>query len=461
MKLLSIYMSHDGCISYIKDNKIIFHTQLDRYNRIKHSAIISKEVIDILKNIKIDVLLISYAEKNNSALLWEEVFTRSSIKDLKNIWINKLVRYEDKEHHLFHAYCGLTWNTNIKNIIVCDGTGKKLNNIQYENESFYTFKNKKLKHIKTYSNNIGNKYDRFSFSIFGDVFSNGKTMALSLHDAAAQQTQNVYEKEMFNFLKDINIKNKDSFLFTGGCAQNVLFNNKLLASHNNVFCDPFNGDFGISLGAANYYLNNKIKNNTVYLGIPQKINTDLFLNYKIISVNSDDVAKILLNEPVAIFQSRSEQGQRGLGNRSLLMSPINPNTNDKLNQIKKREWYRPFACSILSEKAKEWFDLMQLNESPYMMYVFKLLNNKQNILTSGVAINNTSRIQTVNKKQNINFYNLLKSFEKMTNIPILINTSLNMPGEVLVETLYDLKHLFTNSNLKYIYFPEINKLIIK
>jgi carbamoyltransferase len=264
---------------------------------------------------------------------------------------------------------------------------------------------------------------------------------------------------MDNLIKKLNIKEK--LLFSGGCAQNVIYNNKLLSKFKNLFCDPFNGDFGISLGSANYFLNNKIINDNIYLGIPQKIETDLFLKHKIKNVIPNDVAKILLNDPVAIFQSRSEQGQRGLGNRSLLMSPINKKANDKLNKIKNREWFRPFACSILKEKSKEWFDLLQLDESPYMMYVFKLLNNKKNILQSGIAVNNTSRIQTVDKKRNIHFYNLINSFYKLTNIPILINTSLNLPGEVLVDTMYDLKIMFENSNLKYIYLPEINKLIIK
>ena len=284
-------------------------------------------------------------------------------------------------------------------------------------------------------------------------------MALSLHEEDSKKTQERFEKNMLNLIEEKKIKK--NLLFSGGCAQNVVFNNKLLNIFNEVFCDPFNGDFGISLGAANYFLNNKIKNDQIYLGIPQKINLDLFLNFKIKNVNESEVAKILLNDVVAIFQSRSEQGQRGLGNRSLLISPVNPEANSKLNEIKKREWYRPFACSILYEKTKEWFNLLQLDESPYMMFVFKLLKNKQNILKSGIAINNTSRIQTVKKKQNIYFYNLIKEFEKITNIPILINTSLNLPGEVLVETLHDLREMFVNSKLKYIYLPEINKMISK
>lgn len=250
-------------------------------------------------------------------------------------------------------------------------------------------------------------------------------------------------------------------MFTGGCAQNVRFNSLLLNKFDKVFCDPFNGDFGISLGAINYFLGNKIKNKSIYLGIKQDLDLSIFNEYKIIKVIPDDISKILLNDPVAIFQSRSEQGQRGLGNRSLLMSPLNKDANNKLNIIKRREWYRPFACSILEEESSKWFNMLNIKESPYMMYVFKLLKNKRNLLKAGYAIDFTSRIQTVNKKDNIHFYNLLKSFNKLTNTPILINTSLNLPGEVLVETFYDLLELFKNSNLRYIYLPEISKLIIK
>jgi carbamoyltransferase len=143
------------------------------------------------------------------------------------------------------------------------------------------------------------------------------------------------------------------------------------------------------------------------------------------------------------------------------MSPLNLKANEKLNNIKKREWYRPFACSILQEESKKWFDMKNKKESPYMMYLFKLLDDKINILKSGIAIDNTSRIQTVQKSNNEHFYNLLNAFNKLTNVPILINTSLNLPGEVLVETEEDLLYLIDNSNLKYIYVPEIQKLIIK
>ncbi len=455
MNILSIHTSHDGCMTYVSKNKVIFHTQLDRYNRIKHSTFPTKDIFNIIENLKIDKLIITHLHEH-STLLWKDLF--ESNPKLKNVLKNKLLYCGINEHHLLHAYCSLTWNKNIKNILVCDCRGKKIEN-NYENESYYVFNKPILNHSTSEFNSIGKNYEDFTYNFFKDPYATGKTMALSLHKSPAKKIQEIYELKMNGLIKKLNLK--EELLFSGGCAQNVLYNNELLSKFKNLFCDPFNGDFGISLGSVNYFLNNKIINDNIYLGIPQKIETDLFLRHKIKNVTPNDVAKILLNDPVAIFQSRSEQGQRGLGNRSLLMSPINKKANNKLNKIKKREWFRPFACSILKEKSKEWFNLLQLDESPYMMYVFKLLHNKKNILQSGIAINNTSRIQTVDKKRNIHFYNLINSFYKLTNIPILINTSLNLPGEVLVETMYDLKIMFEKSNLKYIYLPEINKLIIK
>ena len=140
------------------------------------------------------------------------------------------------------------------------------------------------------------------------------------------------------------------------------------------------------------------------------------------------------------------------------MSPLHKDSHDRLNKIKKREWFRPFACSVLKEKAKEWFE-MPIEESPHMMYVFKI--KKENALTAGLSINNDSRIQTVSEKDNSHFYNLIKAFDELVNVPILINTSLNLPGEVLVETMQDLKELFESSELNYIYLPEIGKIIKK
>ena len=450
MNILSIYCSHDGCVTYISENKIIFHTQIDRYNKFKHTAFPVKELIEEIEKLEIDMILLSHSSMS-AFRSWCEIL--SSNKKLKNIPNNY---FSNNYHHLLHAYCSLTWNKKLKNILVCDGTGTKHNNL-IERESYYVF-DKTLNHIVTESNEIGLKYEKFTGKHFDNPLDCGKTMAWSLYNPEASEIQKNYENEMSSLIEKWNIQ--DSLMFTGGCAQNVLYNSKLLNKFKNLFCDPFNGDFGLSLGAANFYVNNKIKNDNIYLGIPQELDLDVFHKYKNLTVSPSEVAEILLNEPVAIFQSRSEQGQRGLGNRSLLMNPTHPEAHKKLNAIKKREWFRPFALSILKEKAHEWFDMV-LDESPFMMYVFDIKENKKNILTSGLSKNNKSRIQTVSIQNNKHYYELIKSFYDLTDLPILVNTSLNLPGEVLVETLYDIKKLFMNSSLNYIYFPEIKKLIKK
>ena len=447
MNILSIYASHDGSVTYVKNNQIVFHTQIDRYNRFKHYSFPVKNLIQELEKLEIDKIIISHSH-HNAMGMWDDLINNSN--KLKNIEIHY---YGEEHHHLFHAYCALTWNKNIKNILVCDGTGSKYKEI-IERESLFNFG----KRIKTESNKIGLAYEHFTGCFFEHPLECGKTMAWSLHDSRPKVIQLKFEHDMNLLINKWNIT--ESVLFTGGCAQNVLYNSKLIPKFSTVFCDPFNGDFGLSLGAANYFLDNKIINKEIYLGIPQEIDTSVFLKYKIIDAGPDEISKILLEEPVAIFQSRSEQGQRGLGNRSLLMSPLHKQAHDKLNEIKKREWFRPFACSILEEKADEWFD-MTIKNSPHMMYVFNLKKQKEGILKAGLAIDKKSRIQTVAKQDNLYYYNLLKSFEKLTNIPVLLNTSLNLPGEVLVETIEDMKEFFIKSNLNYIYFPEVNKLIKK
>ena len=447
MNILSIYASHDGSVTYVKNNQIVFHTQIDRYNRFKHYSFPVKNLIQELEKLEIDKIIISHSH-HNAMGMWDDLINNSN--KLKNIEIHY---YGEEHHHLFHAYCALTWNKNIKNILICDGTGSKYKEI-IERESLFNFG----KRVKTESNKIGLAYEHFTGCFFEHPLECGKTMAWSLHDSRPKVIQLKFEHDMNLLINKWNIT--ESVLFTGGCDQNVLYNSKLIPKFNTVFCDPFNGDFGLSLGAVNYFLDNKIINKEIYLGIPQEIDTSVFLKYKIIDAGPDEISKILLEEPVAIFQSRSEQGQRGLGNRSLLMSPLHKQAHDKLNEIKKREWFRPFACSILEEKADEWFD-MTIKNSPHMMYVFNLKKQKEGILKAGLAIDKKSRIQTVAKQDNLYYYDLLKSFEKLTNIPVLLNTSLNLPGEVLVETIEDMKEFFIKSNLNYIYFPEVNKLIKK
>ena len=131
---------------------------------------------------------------------------------------------------------------------------------------------------------------------------------------------------------------------------------------------------------------------------------------------------------------KSEYGPRALGNRSILADARNPKMRNYLNKnVKHREMFRPFAPVILEEKNSEYFDLKQ--PSPYMLLVAK--SHKAKLIPSAIHVDNTARVQTVNTKQNLNLYNIIKNFYKLTGVPVILNTSFNDAGEPMVESPLD------------------------
>ena len=132
-----------------------------------------------------------------------------------------------------------------------------------------------------------------------------------------------------------------------------------------------------------------------------------------------------------------------------------------MNKVKKREWFRPFGCSVLEEEAHKWFDMQGLKESPHMLYGVQCLPNKKHLIPSVVHADNSCRIQTVNEKQNKVLYDILKQFYKKTKVPILLNTSFNLSNEPLVETQEEAIDVFTRSDIDVLYFPEIKEEIKK
>ena len=174
-----------------------------------------------------------------------------------------------------------------------------------------------------------------------------------------------------------------------------------------------------------------------------------------IITDKNKAIEIILNQEIlAIFQGKSEMGPRALGNRSLLFDPRNKDGKTIVNKVKKREWYRPFAGSVLLEHAHEWFEMGTIKESPYMSFAIPVKENKKELIPSITHVDGTCRIQTITEKQNKNFYNLIKSFYEKTQIPILFNTSFNLAGEPLVETKEDALSTMKRSDLKYLYMPE-------
>ena len=114
------------------------------------------------------------------------------------------------------------------------------------------------------------------------------------------------------------------------------------------------------------------------------------------NVTPDQVADIIEQKAVALFQGRSESGPRALGNRSILYDPRDPNGKDIVNQFKKREWFRPFAGTVLHEHCHDWFNMSSLDESPFMMYAVKVLRDDVPAITH---VDKTCRVQTSRKNR--------------------------------------------------------------
>ena len=176
--------------------------------------------------------------------------------------------------------------------------------------------------------------------------------------------------------------------------------------------------------------------------------------------NIDVVTKLIKKQIGAIFQGKLELGPRALGNRSIIADPRMKDGKDRVNIVKNREWYRPFACSILEEHAREWFEMGRLDSSPWMSYAIPVKKNKRGKIPAVVHVDGTCRLQTVNREQNPFYYDLINQFYKQTNIPLILNTSFNLAGEPIVFNPGRALDVFTNSDLDFVYFPEVEKILI-
>ena len=163
---------------------------------------------------------------------------------------------------------------------------------------------------------------------------------------------------------------------------------------------------------------------------------------------------------VAIFQNHSEWGPRALGNRSIMFDPRHPNAKQIVTDVKKREYYRPFACTVMLEHAHDYFEMLQLPESPWMSFAIQCKEKALKDIPTLVHADNTCRIQTVTEEQNENYYNLIKGFYERTGVPIIFNTSFNLGGEAICETIYDAIDTCNRSMINHLYVPEDQEIDI-
>jgi carbamoyltransferase len=263
------------------------------------------------------------------------------------------------------------------------------------------------------------------------------------YDLAATN-QYVFEQEFFSVVESY-IDPNNPILLTGGCALNVLLNEKVRNKYGNrVFVPPNPDDSGISLGQLFVVNPPKQKVDLVYSGLPIiDIDnfTDAFAKYDSTPVDVLEVATLIKQgNIIGVLRGNSEIGPRALGNRSILCDPTYPGMKDKLNKIKNREWYRPFASVVRLDDVEKYFNFDY--ESPYMSFSPTVKDEYIDIYPSIAHVDKTVRVQTVTREQNDFLYELLT----IVDTP-LINTSLNINGEPMVVSLEQVLNILQNTSL--------------
>ncbi len=248
----------------------------------------------------------------------------------------------------------------------------------------------------------------------------------------------------------------------GGVALNCVANGRVIRETpmKQLWVQPAAGDAGGAVGVAHYIYNTLHKRpraaawTHAYLG-PQFSDAEIarFLDeaeakYRTLADAElvKQTARLLSeNNVVGWFQGRMEFGPRALGARSILADPRDPKMRDTLNmKIKFREGFRPFAPSVLMDKASEWFEIDC--DSPYMLLVAQVREGRRTI-PSVTHVDNSARLQTVTRAEAPLYYDLIREFERITGVPILINTSFNVRGEPIVCTPRDAYLCFMRTNM--------------
>lgn len=251
----------------------------------------------------------------------------------------------------------------------------------------------------------------------------------------------------------------ENLCMAGGVSLNCVMNAVVRDSgpFKHVWIQPAAGDAGTALGAALWVDANEPEANDRVLKMDHAYwgpgyddeEIERFLRWskvpyrRLDNITTDTAQMLAEDKIVAWFQGRMEFGPRSLGSRSILASPISPAMQQRLNNIKDREDFRPVAPVVLEDDAPEWFEDAQ--PSPFMLFVNKVRQDKASRIPAVRHVDGTARIQTVNKLQHSEYYELLVEFKKITGVPVLVNTSFNTRGEPIVCTPRDAIECFWTS----------------
>ena len=292
------------------------------------------------------------------------------------------------------------------------------------------------------------------------------------HKNIAAALQKVFEEIYLEIIIQASKKVKSKNLtLSGGCALNCKANGLILSNtkFKDIYIQPASHDAGLAVGAAYLGYLSKNRNNSknfqrfdhTYLGpkySQKQIKTTLTkigLKFEKLDNSPLNCAnKLKQGNVVGWFQGKMEFGPRALGNRSILSAPYPSNKKNYINnKIKHREDFRPFAPAILEEKISTYYKINI--RSPFMLIATFLKNKKYKKEIEATLHNDLSaRVQTVSPKNNIKFYNLINNFYKITNVPVVLNTSFNDKGEPMVCSHIDALKSFYKTNLDYLYLDD-------
>jgi len=484
-KLIGLRLcEHDSNISYF-DGEKVHYLKSERFYNIKHHAYDNfwkwkedlKEIFNVnLKEID-EIAIIVDPWRHNLPLNNEEFYPAIEYEHFP--FEGKVYRLN---HHLAHALsCWPLQNKRPEYEIVIDGFGDENNawtvikNDKIFQKGYLNFNGSLGQSMGTTAVNLGitsNPYDlagklmglqsygeidkkffnKINFNIYSvnqlfdfNNYIKYKNNYLLANLKKLDWIRTVHEKVseiLINFFEQITDKNYDATIsYSGGVAQNVIWNTVLKNKFKNLIIPPHCNDEGLSLGALEYL---RIKNK-----MPKfKLNNFPYIQSDESPIDTPSKETIIetaknlkKGKIVAWYQNNGEIGPRALGNRSLLFNPLIEDGKNIINKIKKREDYRPFGASILKEYVKEYFDTEI--DNPYMLYVGKTTKNN---LKSITHVDGTCRYQSVDKNNKV-YYNLIKEFYRITKCPILLNTSFNINGKPIMSNIKDAKFFFENSEI--------------
>lgn len=469
--------SHDASVSLIEDGKILFAGHAERYSKQKNDWYVNDSLIkDALQYGFPD--RIAYYEK--PLLKASRLLLKGGQGDWRPRYVidnmfGKRVPTKSFSHHYSHAAAGYyTSNFNDACIVVLDAIG------EYNTSTIWVGEGDKikLKYKQNYPVSFGLFYSAFTqliglmpnqeeyimmgMAAYGDwkryykevdeYFPSIHKQSYNFHKGItdwgwikteqdrfdiAAAVQVVYEQRLNEFMHmAYSITGKKNLVFMGGCALNSSANTLLWNIFDMIWIMPNPGDAGSSLGAAAALYGKHLDWEGPYLG------HDLGDKYPVQEI----VDAILKDGIVAVASGRAEYGPRALGNRSILADPRDPSIKDKVNNIKQRELFRPFAPVVLAEHAHKWFDMDF--QSPYMQYTVKCL--QPNKIPSVVHADGTSRVQTVTRDQHPGLYRVINKFYLQTGVPVLLNTSLNIKGQPLLNDKNDILEWENTYNTKIV-----------